>query len=63
MPNSDWEANAAKKIWGDLSDRRGFGLSGLDVDDPELYEEIQAIHTQLIHHEAIEGRRSGKEGE
>ena len=46
-----WAERAARRIWEDLCDRRGFGLEGLDVDDPELYEDIQDRYVGIIRKE------------
>ena len=54
--NPDWAASAARQIWEDLSDRRGFGLKDFDSEDPELFGEIQRIHTKIIR-EAAEAAR------
>lgn len=49
MSDSDWATRAAKNIWADLKDRRGFGLETLEYDDPNQFNKIQTTHTQLIH--------------
>ena len=43
-----WAKKAAQQIWVDLSNRRGFGLRGFEYEDPDLFGEIQRIHTKII---------------
>ena len=42
---------AAVRIWTDLSDRRGFGLNGLEHDDPLVYDQIIRTMAGIIEDE------------
>jgi len=51
---------AAKAIWDDMSDRRGFGLKSLEYDDKDIWDALIKTHADIIERRIIHALESAR---